>query len=231
MPRPIVFPPADTTRWGGSDLRYLPGDRDSQPHGLESTFEFNSLLFHDRRVLDCYRVLTIDGFGDADLRDSRIDRPGEHGEIPLEALYGGRTIIFSGRIEAGNLMKLRMMAQELRSAFVPLTEQPLYIHDMVDSANDVYISCRKSAPIAIREEQGKQQMWRDFMITLRASNPRFLSVLNVVTNANLITGTNSVFSLRNDGNFQAQPIIRVHGGVDASSSPFIIQNDSNSQAF
>src|SRR5438128_636155 len=101
------------------------GTATSVPRGLEAIFSYGDLIFNDTSSIDKYRVLQIDGLDDADVRDSREEVPSGHGEFPLNAYYGGRTLAFNGRIEAYTQLKLRNMQQGLRSAFVDLTEKPL----------------------------------------------------------------------------------------------------------
>ena len=162
----IEHPPYSATFGSGSGEGYTAGTGTAQPIGLESVLEYNTLRINDRSVYDTIRLTSIDGLGDADVRDSRVAYPGEHGEIASEALYGGRTITLTGRLEAGNISKLRDLAQALRSAFVDLQELPLTFI-APNPANNIQIYCRKVGPISIKEEQTNAQYWRNFQVTLR----------------------------------------------------------------
>lgn len=102
-----------------------PGDPSSEPPGLEAVFEYNTLRINDRLKPDIYRLLELDGFSDADVRDSREENPTRHGETAFDAYYGGRTVTLSGRIECGNLDKLRAMSRDLKGAFGTLLEQEM----------------------------------------------------------------------------------------------------------
>lgn len=94
--------------------------------GLETIMEYNGLFLNDRRFPDCFRVNDIGGLDDADVRDSRENNPGFHGETVFNAWYGGRTITLTGRIEGTSVNLLRDMQHAMRSAFSGLQEQPLY---------------------------------------------------------------------------------------------------------
>lgn len=108
--------------------QYTPAPFSAIPHGLEAEYLYNGLLLNARSTSpDRYRITEIDGLSDADIRDSREDNPLQHGEIALDSFYNGRTITINGRIEAGNIAKLREMQESLRSAFGRLVESPLYI--------------------------------------------------------------------------------------------------------
>lgn len=197
------------------------------------------------------RVSEIDGIGDPDIRDSREVNPGAHGETPFESWYGGRTITITGSIEAGNLAMLRKMTDDLKTAFGSLQENFLYFRNH-QSAFDAKILCRKNAPINIKEAQTSWQFKRDFQISLRASNPFFLSADDLVAeqrfeevvklgfffdfrfdllfaeymnpNGEPIDEANP-FAIENAGNFSTYPIIRIHGPV---TNPSIV-NIANDQ--
>jgi|SRR3990172_496641 len=95
--------------------------------GLGAFWEYNGLILNDRRYPDKYRLISIAGLDDADIRGVSVNNPSAWGETPLNTLYGGRTIVLEGVIEAGNLFKLRDMQDDLRRAFSELHEAPLYI--------------------------------------------------------------------------------------------------------
>lgn len=97
-------------------------------HGVESVFEFNGLVLNDRRRLDRFRVFTISGLDDADVRDTREVNSDGEGETPFSAQYGGRTISLTGEIQSGNLFYLRYMQEQLKAAFDDLSvERDLHI--------------------------------------------------------------------------------------------------------
>jgi hypothetical protein len=154
---------------GGSTL--------AQPRGLEVVLEYNGLKFNNTKTVDKIRVTQIDGLADADIRDSRDANPSAHGETTYPSYYGGRTITITGRIEAYSLYKLRDMQQALRQAFNDISRERLLIFRTPDPNTDLVIACKKSASMTMLETQNDYRFFRDFLITLRASNPRFLSYL------------------------------------------------------
>lgn len=164
--------------------------------GIDAIVEYNGLELNNKTTTsstaECYWVNEIGGLDDADIRDSRELKPQAHGEISYDAWYGGRTITITGYIRAYNLAKMRSMIFDLKQAFSTLEELPLYLRQTVfdsdGSQGDMFINCRKSASISIKESQGNQKFWREFLVTLRASDPRFYSAEEfyediIVTNA------------------------------------------------
>jgi hypothetical protein len=172
---PLVLPSYTAGAGEGSADGAVPGTGLSVPTGVEAVLEYNGLYFNVTTTIDKIRVKEIGGLDDADIRDAREANPGDHGETPYKALYGGRTITLSGTIEAYSLEKLRDMQAAIRRAFNDISrERPLIFHTGVYD-RDYYIDCKKSQPIQMRESQGDMRFFREFLITLRASNPRIQS--------------------------------------------------------
>lgn len=193
-----------------------PGSGVSGPPGLETKFEYNGLYLNDLSLTDKYRVMSIDGLADADIRDSRAVNPGRHGETAFQAFYGGRTLVLSGRIEAHTLNKLRDMQQALRLAFNELEEKPLILHSFHGPAYDMVIYCRKGASITMGEKQEDWRYFRDFQLTLRAANPRFLTYdqkAETWTAANTSETFAFMFGATNAGTFEAEPKFIVTGPI------------------
>lgn len=177
---PILLEDILSTLAGGSATVALPGSGQSQPPGLEAVLQYAGLSMHDRRYIDKIRITKMDGFQDADVRDSRENNPADHGETAFDAWYGGRTMTIEGRIEAHNINKLRDMQQAFRYAFSGLKENPLYMlrASSIDYGfDDIRINCRKYDKIQMSEQQTNgSNVYRDFMVTLRASKPWYESV-------------------------------------------------------
>jgi hypothetical protein len=162
---------------GGRSDALVQGTGRARPGGVESIFEFNGALLNVRDWWDTFLITSIDGLADPDVRDSRDVNPGRHGETYFNAYYGGRTIVITGKIRAFSLSKLRDMQMGLKRIFADLSgEIPLYIRSG-NVRTDVFIYVKKSQPIVMAEQQVDFNYTRDFQITLRASNPRFLSYL------------------------------------------------------
>ncbi len=170
----VLFGNPDPGDLGGGDPEYIDvGTGAAVPTGIESTFQYKNFTFNDTGLIDKYRILEIDGLDDADVRDLREELPSEHGEEALNALYSGRTIAFNGRIESYNLAKLRDMQLALRTAFAGLQEDKLFFLTG-NPATDHYITCRKFSKLQWTDVQTNDYgFYRDFLITVRASDPRF----------------------------------------------------------
>lgn len=170
----VLYDDSDPKKWQGDPDVAITGSGFSVPRGLEAVFSYNGLVMNDLTVYDKYRVMSIDGLADPDIRDLREDKPGDDGEDAFGSLYSGRTISMKVRVEAYSLEKLRDMEEALRTAFVNMTEQPLYFLTG-DPEKDHYINCRKNASLTKEEDVSTMNFrhWRDWQITLRASDPRF----------------------------------------------------------
>lgn len=96
---------------------------------------------------------------------------------------------------------------------------------------DVELSARKTAPLAIKESQVNNYPRRDFLITLRASNPRFTCTQDNKYFRTVLGATSTVPSIfiENTGNFFSQPVIRIAGAV--TSAAITIQNETTGQTF
>lgn len=171
---PIVLYSEESGLGGGDADVSLHGTGRAVPRGVETLFQYNGLILNDRSVIDKYRIISIDGLDDADIRDSRDENPADDGETPNSAFYGGRTIAINGRVEAYELNKLRDMIQALRTAFADITQERQLHFLTGNGETDHYINCKKFSRNQIGEEQKHlNHFFRDFTITLRASDPCF----------------------------------------------------------
>jgi len=215
----------------GSSVDRIIGTKQSGPRGVEAIIEYNGLFLNVRDWIDTYVVTNIDGIDDADVRDSREELPGDHGEAPGQAFYGGRTIVLQGYIETKTMWKMRDMMQALRQAFSNLSqEQPLRFHHP-DPTLTIEIFCKKSQKLQIVEEQSTLNYFkRNFSIYLRASNPRFTTRDEVYMTSGIFPGSSYddiLFSLNNYGNFPAQPVFYMTGPF----STLYFENESSHQIF
>lgn len=207
---PILLAEFPTQLWAGDPEFALPGSGVSAPPGLEAWLSYNGLVMHDRQVVDKYRVLEISGLHSADIRDSREVLPGDDGEVPLESLLGGRTLVITVRVEAHNTGKLRDMEQALRTAFYSRIERPLRFNTG-DLKRDVWINCRMVDKPGETERQDRpDSTFRDFQITLRASDPRYYSV-STLRYERLFSTASITEPIYTIGNGLARPRIQLHG--------------------
>jgi hypothetical protein len=191
MPTYVPPPPPVTLTTG--DPNYALAGLGTGPGGVDSVIAYGSTLLNVRDWVDTILITNIDGLGDADIRDARDVNPGQHGETAFAAYYGGRTIVITGKIRAHTLDKLRDMQTGLRATFSDLSGEQALIFKTGDITTDIIINCKKSQSLVMAEAQQTQGRFeRDFQVTLRASNPRFLSYLEVVSQA--IYGVNEGFT-------------------------------------
>lgn len=205
--------------------------------GLEAEFIYNGLRLNQRLSTVTnytrYKITDIGGFDDAEVRDARELNPARDGELALPAYYGGRTITLAGKIIARNIAELREMQQALRTAFASLSESWMIVRNEPDGSRDLQIAVRKSGPVQMREIQNGQYPTRDFLITLRASDPRFYSsATNTVTRSGLAALT--TFHVFNSGNANSDPLIQITGPfvptVSGTGQVFALANITSGQA-
>ena len=105
-------------------------------------------------------------------------------------------------------------AWHLQQAFSDIRdEKPLIIHG-IRQEQQVFINCRKNSKLVIQETQNDARFFRDFLIPLRASNFRILSLIRPATTVSgLNAGAASVMSVVNLGSYPAQCAIRLAGGM------------------
>lgn len=204
--------------------------------GLEATFEYNGIVLNDRSSLEQYRIDKIDGLFDSDVRDVREVNSSRNGETSYKSFYSGKTISFTGKIIAGNIKKLRNMIFDLQDAFSGTTENPLYISHINELP--VHINCKKLSSIDMSEVSENTRAERNFMLTVRASNPRFytepdnIEILPDFVNSdgrsyNLTYDRDYFdlpilenFSIYNNGSIENFPSITLYGGI----KDFVIVN-------
>lgn len=218
---------------GGSANHSIPGTKHSGPVGIESIIEYrsaNPVYLNVIDWIDTFLVTTINGIDGADLRLSALPNPGDHGETPGDPLFGGRTLVLSGKQYAQTIWKLRDMQQGLRGSFMEIKrEYPLIFH-AIDPADDLMVMCKLADKIAITDQQTtRNEYQRDFQITLRASNPRFIGAIRRVyefTQA-VASYNNIALTLQNTGNFEAQTTIELTGPM---TNPTVYNEDNGTAA-
>ena len=203
----VLYAGTDNAKWKGDPNISITGTGFSVPRGIESLLSYNGIVMNDLTVYDKYRVLAIDGLADPDIRDSREDKFSDDGEDTYDSYYGGRTIVLKVRVEAYQLDKLRDMEEALRTAFATLSESKLTFLTG-DPEKNHYIDCKKSESLTKTEdvESINYRHFRDWQITLRASDPRFYRSKRKT----LINKLNVV----NIGNFSSYPKIKIFGPLE-----------------
>src|SRR3954462_6321145 len=171
--------------------------------------QYNSLLLNNFYDFDYYHISSVDGADDAELRDSRAVKSNDDGEDAYSSYYGGRLLVINGQIRAYHVWKTDDMREALKRAFArSLIELPLRFR-IGDASKDRIIYCKKIAKIEIPMAQPTRDMpWVNYMVPLRASDPRLLSYLTQTYNT---TAVPAEFGLINDGNYDAKPWVRITG--------------------
>jgi hypothetical protein len=199
----------------GDPNEAIHGSELSGPRGIEAIIEYNGLYLNVREWIDTFLVTNILGLDDADVRDTRENNPGQHGETPGSSNYGGRTLVLQGKIQTKTLWKLRDMQFALRQTFADISvERPLVFHG-TQIQHDYLCYCKKNQKMDMPEEQTTPNHFeRTFNITLRASNPRFVSIATeyyIWSYEGLTSVDEIVFTAVNTGNFPSQPLIDIAG--------------------
>src|SRR5436305_12229169 len=95
--------------------------------GLEAVLTYNgSFVMNDLTQPERYRITQMTGHDDADVRDVRGSLAGRDGEYSLPYLRGGRTLVYTGYIEALNFRRLRVMTMAMKTAFATRSEQATF---------------------------------------------------------------------------------------------------------
>ena len=205
------------------------GSTENRLGGIENEISFNGYRFNIKKNIDTVLITSIEGLSDADVRDTREVNPGYDGETAFQSYYGGRTIVLNGRLRAHTLRKLRDMQDGLKSVFAPLEEKPLVFRGQTRD-RDLVIYCRKSQPIVMAEIQQGFNFYRDFQVTLRASDFRFATNKIYSTTWESSTGSfgepnetynfeeKFVSNIVNSGNYLADLGIKINGPINAATN-------------
>lgn len=176
--------------------------------------------------LDRYHVLSISGWDKPEMRDNRVDEPGDHGETVLAGSLGGRNITITGQIRASNLARLRYMTKRLKEECACVMDADVAMTNMFwrnepgtltvfgpSMAKPVQIPGHV-VDLKIDEQQKSMNAWRDFQMTIRSEMPHYgiHGAVQVGSTVNLIAGA-SVFPGAVPGNtigsYGVDSIIRI----------------------
>ncbi len=75
-----------------------------------------SLSIHSTSADLGYVIYSHSGFDSPDVRLSQYTRPGEHGSVVSNQLYGGRTIVLEGRIAGATMAEYQLRRRDLQNA-------------------------------------------------------------------------------------------------------------------
>lgn len=186
---PIVADPPLVTAGSGASDHWLPGSGRAVPTSLLHTqYEYNGLRINNRSDLDCYFVKKISGLYDADITQTTEDNPDRHGQTLYGGLYRSRPLVITGYIRAGSYGKMEDMAGALGEAFDVIDRELPFIGRLGDIDHEWQIWCSKSGSMAIDDEQTTMDFRRDFMVTLKATDPFIYGVRERSASQNLNIG-------------------------------------------
>lgn len=147
---------------------------------LESTVAFNGFTFNDQSMLKanlsvspyyCAELTSVDGLLGADVSYEEHPIPGAIGVKSGDVFRRARTITLTGILWARGLQDLRTgqwaMAQAMADrAAHPLTWTPWNL------GFSIYLTCRVYQDLVMPEQQPDRKMARQFVVSLRADDPR-----------------------------------------------------------
>lgn len=216
---PIGTLPYDDALTGALPGMGVPGTLQSPRVGVDTVVEYNGLFINrhfdedHNRLAEEIRMKGIT-IGDAEIRASADPNPQQHGETPHRPFYSGRTITLDLELKAQTVERVRDYELAVATAFVDLDRELPMIFHIDDFEREVLIYCKKSAPTGTKDSQENLDPARDKLVTLRASNPRFLSRRSLFgfwePETATVTNTAILVPL-NAGNFPAQIRIVMRG--------------------
>jgi hypothetical protein len=183
-------------------------------HRIANHVDLNTQTGLPRVELD--RITGLHSLPDAD--DNREATYAMTGERVFPSLNRGRTITYEGRILAADLHGLRAMAMQLRYAGTVgrLSETSVVVtpHPSVGGVAHRYDARILALEIDDTQTRGYEAMptpyQRDFVLTVRQSDPRYYLVGQDVT----VSATAAdVVAVTNPGNFDALPVFTVNGPI------------------
>lgn len=184
----ILDPPVSTPSPGpGGDL-FVPGieARHTWQPADGDPFSLGGVDFVARNLWPNYRMQKIEGRHDkADLEDKRDPATARLGEIARRTLKRGKTEAWTGTVRARSLPELRAGVSALAAAFTGDDEGEMTIHAPASYPGLPDFTYRArctafSAPDEQTRGPDAQETggWeRDFVLTLRLSDPRYFSAI------------------------------------------------------
>lgn len=209
----------------GSSIDRVIGTGESFPT-FPGMVYYNDLLLNNASEFDYFHINSVDGVDDAEVRDNRGIHPSDDGEDFFGSVYGGRSIVITGQIRCFHLWKTDDMREALKRAFVHTNRNyPLRFVLGGNAVDDKIIYCRKVAKMEIPMVQPTKDMpWVNYMIPLRAEDPRILSFLEQSVSRHN-AGT---MEAMNEGNYYARPRLRFFGPATTMMLTNVYENISRS---
>lgn len=179
------------------------------PHtweGADGNFSLNDLSSAAAQI----KLTKITGlFSLPELQDQRGNRAGRRGEVVFPSFGRGKTVVYEGVVRSKSLDGMRVLAQQLRTAFHLRNSE--YLMTLEGSIEWVYYA--RVLQLDMDEEQitGPDAVWRfqrPFTLGLRMSDPR-IYVATPVDNSLAGWASASTHTVTNLGGTDSDPIFRV----------------------
>lgn len=148
-----------------------------------------------------YRIREINGLSSlADPQDNRENAVGRLGEIARLSKRRGKTVVYTGRIEARGARELREAETDLRAAFAVLDTEGRMIaawHPANTEFADLEPRFFDARPLAceIVDVQDGQQFFRPFVVSMRMSDPRYFDDSTEISETLTVTSTNTSYEI------------------------------------
>lgn len=196
----------------------------NHPGGLESRYTYRFLTFNDKTANDRYHLDRIEGFYDLPrTRLVEFPNPGRDGVTMHDMYYGGRTVVLTGRIMAGNLAKLRYMEHQLRHNMAyDQTETQMTIKNVTGSKllYSDYYSHMRPIELMIGDAFRADGLSANFRAVFQASDPRIYGAtirerdISFTANA---TVSDPIWNFPNYGNWYARANVRFMESSNATT--------------
>lgn len=181
------------------------------------------VVFGDNQgTLPRYKLRKIAGYySTADLDDNRRRKFGQVGERPTPGGVGGKTLTYSGTVQANTLDELEYMSNLLQHAAgsdPQLGEAAMTISRVRAGGHSYQFTGRLvQCELDDEQEHGGQDMptpWqRNFVVAFRLGDPRiYVTDAQYQTDSSAGNGANDPFlNVSNAGAYDAIPVIRIYG--------------------
>jgi len=185
--------------------------------GLEAEHAWNGIIMNRMGVFPRYNVRRINGLHSRPESDDPRDVVrGGTGELPFPANPKGKTVVYTGVVEALSLPSLRVATNALKAAFADRrNEYWMTVTPPAERGGVVWTYIGSALACDVDDEQTRSLSAvyphaREFSVSIRQSDPRYYAS-GVVANA----PANTPLTVGNAGNAPSEPIFI----LDAPTSP------------
>lgn len=196
---------------------------ENHPAGLESAFNWRGVLINSRNLTARYHVDSVEGFHSLPrVRAVEFPYVARDGVAVEDLLYGGRTVILSGRVIAGNVARLRVMEQNLHHLMMfDQVTAPLVIQNGNGSNllyGNYFFQCRPME-CSFGDIVRSDSVSATFRLVFQGADPRILSATvrerDIVFTANT-TVADPIWNFPNYGNWYAKANVQFRESSNAT---------------